>query len=91
MNTYEALLNVLKLPEVLTAANKPYIEIRCFMLHSRCCFSLISTLDVIARAIRHNEITEAQHPSVELFIYLKWNICNGIWRIKIGCLNNRQY
>ncbi len=85
MNTYEALLNVLKLPEVLTAANKPYIENRCFMLYSRCCFSLISTLNVIARAIRHNEVTEAQHPSVELFIdlfkvdHLQWDMADSDW------------
>jgi len=85
MNINEALLNIMNIPDVLTAANKPYIEIRCGVLYSRSYKPLIKTLTAIADAIRHGKITEPQHPSVNVFVNLfrksdlPWDISDSDW------------
>lgn len=85
MNTNEALLNILELPNVLAGVNRPYVDWTCFALQSSCYKPLIRTLDTIARVIRNNEITAPQHPNVELFVnlfgdsYLPWYMKNGEW------------
>lgn len=90
MNTNEALLNILELSKVLTAANKPYIDERCFALYSHCYKPLILTLDTLASEIRNNEITEPQHPNIELFVdlfresYLPWEMEESDWMYKLS-------
>lgn len=85
MNINEAVLNILELSEVLIAAHKPYVENRYGVLHSRSYKPLIKTLTVLADAIRHDEITDPQHPNVELFVdlfresYIPWDISESHW------------
>ena len=85
MNTNDALLNVLELTKASNCTDRPYVTVQYGVLRSHVAIPLIETLTAIANAIRHREITEPQHPKIELFVdlfcesYLPWDISANDW------------